>query len=118
MKTEQRKYRRYRMKEDEFILFHDGNVGRMCDLSIGGCSCKCMLTENTLKKPTNLSILYSDNRGRLTIESVPFTIVHGCLNNILPFTSTRMRKCGIKFGDISSSQKKQIELLISQYGET
>lgn len=117
MKTEQREHRRFRMKEDEFILFHDGNIGRVSSLSLGGCSCKCLVTDNIFNKPTKLSILHPYNGVKLLLENVSFAITHTCLNNNLPFTTTRMKKCGIKFEDISSSQKKQIESLISQYGE-
>ena len=116
MKTEHRKNKRFSISEDNFILFHDGNVGRMRNISLEGCSCTCLVTENILNKPTSLSILYNDNGGMLMLEKVPFTIVHSCFNNSVPFTTTKMKKCGVKFGDISSTQKKQIKSLIAQYG--
>lgn len=116
MKTERRKHPRYRMKE-EVMLFHDGNAGQVNNLSIGGCSCKCMVFENKLTRPTKLSIFCINGGDKVKLIDIPFDIVRNCINDFLPFTSSRTRKCGVKFGDIPSTQREQIALLISQHAK-
>ena len=117
MITEQRKHPRYRIKNDIVWLFHAGNIGRVKNISSGGCSCICMPKENTSYNPKTISILYSYRGKKLLLENITFGIVHHHYINIGPLSSMLTRNCGVKFEDISSSYNNQIELLISQCGE-
>ena len=117
MITEQRKHPRYRIKNDIVCLFHASNIGRVENISSGGCSCICMPKENASYNPKTISILYSYRGKKLLLENIPFGIAHHLQNDISPLSSILTRNCGIKFEDISSSYNNQIELLISQCGE-
>jgi len=61
-----------------------------------------------------LSIVTSD--GKVKIDDIPFKIVSDNKITHLP-NDTDLRRCGVKFEDISDSQKQQINQIIRKLSD-
>jgi hypothetical protein len=111
--TEQRKHKRYMVKERAFAVLGPESV-RLChliDISRGGLSFRYFAENEDMKDEiTELDILCGEE---FYLEKIPARAVSDWqLPPDLPFGSLGMRRRGMQFGELTSTQLEQIKHFI------
>ncbi|MCP4111101.1 MAG: PilZ domain-containing protein [Desulfobacteraceae bacterium] len=114
--TERRKYRRYRAIDGIITMlgFPSKIMGSILDMSHGGLSFQYIVDNEPPYESMELDILYTDKL--IYIDKVPFKAVFDI--DICDGTSSALfplRRCGVKFGELTNEQKGQLEHLILNY---
>lgn len=121
---EQRKLVRYKLNKSASVYLKQQRSFKLLrphtvkfaivDISLGGCRAQYVATEMYPYKHDLLSIVTKD--GKIKIEDIPFKIItdHKC--TCLP-DDTYLRRCGLKFGNLSDHHKQQLNYLIRDYSE-
>ena len=84
----------------------------LVDISLGGLRAQYVSSKMFSYKQNTLSIETDD--GVVKIEHIPFKIISDYKYTRLP-GNTYLRKCGIKFSDLSENHKLQVNKLIRDY---
>lgn len=112
--AERRKYRRFKVKHPAFVVFNTQptRLGEILEVSMNGLSFRYMVdSEELVNQSRELDILFGDDDFYL--DRLPFSTVSDRLsNNGLPFSTMIMRRRGVQFGEISETQKEQLEYFI------
>lgn len=112
-KTERREHQRYRVKEDALVISPEV-VGQITDISLGGMAFRYADKTNSSQLSEELDMFLSNDDFYL--DSVPFTTVSDrTLLTVSPYSSMAMRHCGVQFGQLSPSQKSQLEQFIESH---
>jgi len=85
------------------------------DISLGGCRAQYVAADMYPYKHDVLSIVTKD--GKIIIENIPFKIITDYKCTRLP-DDTYLRRCGLKFGNLSDRHKQQLNNLIRDYSES
>jgi c-di-GMP-binding flagellar brake protein YcgR len=119
---EQRKLVRYKLNTSISIVLEQPRLFNvlpphktkliLVDISLGGLRAQYASSEMFLYKQNTLSI-ETDN-GVIKIENIPFKIISDYKYTRLP-GNTYLRRCGIKFSDLSENHKRQLNKLIQNY---
>lgn len=91
-------------------------VGKLKDISMGGLSCQYLTDTEDIQKHQWLDIFTLDDK--IYMNRVPYTVVYntqvgGPEVGRIDSKVVKTRRCGVKFGDLSSLQKEQIKLLLA-----
>jgi len=119
---EQRKSVRYKPNTNISIVFEQPRLFKvlqphkikfmLIDISLGGLRAQYVSSDIFLYKNNVLSIETDD--GSVKIEHIPFTIISDDKHTRLP-RNTYLRRCGIKFSNLSKGHKRQLNQLIQNY---
>jgi hypothetical protein len=122
---EQRKSLRSKLKPGAFVYLkwprtfkllkpNNKRFAEILDISLTGLRAQYIATEMFKYEQDTLSIVTSD--GKVKIDDIPFKIVSDNKITHLP-NDTDLRRCGVKFEDISDSQKQQINQIIRKLSD-
>jgi c-di-GMP-binding flagellar brake protein YcgR len=102
---EKRKYQRYPAREGAIVAFkpHARLLGQMIDISLGGLAFRYIESEEQPDQSVELIILVAHHSFRL--DKVPFNTVcdHEIVDHIA-FSSIKMRRRSVEFGNLSETQ--------------
>jgi len=89
-------------------------LGQIIDISTGGLSFRYVASETRTYGSAELSILMTD--GSFCFEKVPFkTIWDSAMPREFSFGAITLRHCGVQFGNLTHSQRVDLEYFIRSY---
>ena len=115
-KAERRKYTRFRTRSGALIEVrsHQGKLGEIIDISKGGLAFRYIDIGDRPKGSFELDIILKESGFRL--EKVPArTISDFRATKHFPFSSTKTRRQGVEFGELTQKQSSQLEHFIRNY---
>lgn len=83
------------------------DVAQMTDISKTGLSFRCLIDGDKPQDYSNLDIFVSGSH--FTVDSIPFQTVWNSVLNGSAFSTILMRRCGVRFGDLSSEQTEKLD---------
>ena len=83
-------------------------LGHMIDIGLGGLSFRYVDTE--VEPPPSHELLILLNKPRFYLENLPYHTVTDCeLPNEFIFSAVPVRRMGVAFGELTTSQRNQLE---------
>lgn len=113
---ERREYTRFRTRDGALIELrsHRGKLGEIIDISKGGLAFRYIDIGERPKGFFEIDILLKETGFRL--EKVPAkTISDLRTTKYFPFSSTKTRRQGVQFGELTKKQISQLEHFIRNY---
>ena len=113
---ERRKYTRFRAKDGALIEVrsHRGRLGEIIDISKGGLAFRYIDIGDRPKGSFELDIFLKKTGFRL--EKVPAkTISDLKTRKYFPYSSTKTRRQGVQFGELTRNQLSKLEDFIKNY---
>ncbi|MBW1743056.1 MAG: PilZ domain-containing protein [Deltaproteobacteria bacterium] len=112
---EQRKHSRLQARDGAFVLLGPDStkLGRIIDISIGGLAFSHMARTRPSEDLVELDLFLIDTDYYLS--EVPFLTVWDVKTHENPFSSITMRRCGVQFGDLNSSQRTELNNFIQNH---
>lgn len=113
--VERRKHRRFEVQNDIPVILrsNDIKVGSVVDLSMGGLGFRYAGIEKPIGESGRLSILPANDSFYLyKIQCKP---VWDCRIGEDLYSSMSMRRCGVRFGELTPDQKAQLKYFIEQH---
>ena len=113
---ERRKHRRFKTHDSAFaaLSLQLALVGRIMDISSGGLGFRYVASKARSMESSKLSILLTD--GSFYFDKVPFkTIWDSPIPHEFSFGTITLRQCGLQFGQLTHSQKFDLEYFIRNY---
>jgi len=100
---EQRRHRRLQARDGAFVLLGPDStkLGRIIDISRSGLAFSHMART----RPSNDLLIDKD----FYLSEVPFQTVWDVKTHENPLSSITMRRCGVQFGDLNSSQQTELD---------
>lgn len=115
--TERRRERRFNLRDGSaYTLLHPpaNKIGGLIDISFSGLAFSYFSVDGKKQTPDRIDIL-SD--GDLVLENIPCeTVNEFAIPNEQPFSLITMRRCCVKFGNLTSDHVEQIQNLIDKHG--
>lgn len=113
---EKRKHKRFEVTGEAFVEFYKSRFfkfvkprlvkyGRIINISEGGLA--CTYVDHKMWSMDFNELTISDYNNEIKIDKVPFKILRDFSQSKLP-DSKYLRKCGIKFGELTSDQKSTL----------
>ncbi len=110
-KIERRRDPRFRIKDNIFVAVI-GRVGSLLDISTNGLSFAVDADEHFATGKTLYLDIFGENNS-FSMKDVPFQVASEVMvNPCSPFSIVIRRRYGVKFGDLSNTQKSQLEYFI------
>lgn len=109
-KVERRKNRRFHLQNIAFAVLRDdvSKVGQIMDISMSGLSFHYIMAGGNADRSCELDILLAYH-GMCT-EKIQFETVSDIeIENKSPFSPMLMRRCGVRFGELTDNQKSQLK---------
>ncbi|MEA2114538.1 MAG: hypothetical protein U9P36_04030 [Thermodesulfobacteriota bacterium] len=98
------------------VIRGDLNISLTCvrDMNVNGLGCEIKSGKKIKQRPVILDLI--SKRNRIILRSLPACIVF-TNETTLPKKDekTVWRRCGIKFGNLSTLQKRQLDIIIKKY---
>lgn len=115
MGGERRKYEHFEVPIGVFIVIgpHSTKVGRVIDVSPAGLAFRHVDRDEPLHGLCELDMFHIDNG--FCLKTVPFKTIWDFESNESPLSFMRTRESGVQFGELTHSQKFQLEYLIQNY---
>jgi len=113
--VERRNYQRFRAQEGAFAVLGDssGKIGQAIDVSKGGLAFHYMPGEESSSDFAELNIFLAENSFYL--RELPFQTVWDQEARKVPFSSIKVRRCGVQFGSLTNAQTSQLEHFIEHH---
>ncbi len=111
--SERREHTRFNAKAGAYTVFSRKSIipGRINDISMGGLSFSYVEGEEWYQESSQLDILFGD--ADFFLDSIPFeTVSDTIIENESPYSQIIMRRCGVRFGDLTTEQQTQLKLFI------
>jgi hypothetical protein len=109
--NDRRKDKRFQVKRFTFVKLcseSDEDMGQLLDISEGGLSLRYFVKDQNPSNFSHLSIVSSE--CDLAIDKIPFTVVSDTeLPNGFPLDPIIFRRCGVKFGQLTSKQLSELD---------
>ena len=114
METERRKFKRLLPRGLTFAVFrpHFSNLGKVKDISLGGLALEYVLNETQNKGSSEIDIFLTDDS--LYLRRIPSKIIYDRKIDE-EYRSMKKRRCGLQFGDLTSTKKYQLEYFLQKY---
>ena len=114
MATERRKFRRLLPRDLTFAVFrpHFSNLGKVKDISIGGLALEYVLKETQNAGSSEIDIFLTDDFFYL--RRIPSKTIYDREIDE-ESRSVKTMRCGLQFGDLTPTQKSQIEYFLQNY---
>jgi hypothetical protein len=103
--AEKRKYNRYMARDGAIVALnpHASILGQMIDISLGGLAFRYIETEKQPGQAVELIILVANRRFHL--DNIPFrTVTDIRITDNISFSSIKMRRRSVEFGNLSTDQ--------------
>jgi hypothetical protein len=113
--TDQRQYDRFQVPRTTFVALwpHYVKAGQVKDISMGGL---CFCHDVIRKSPDGLLALDIFLAGRaFYLYKVPFEMVWDLQQADETHTSANLRRCGLRFGELTPGQKLQLDYFIQTH---
>jgi len=113
---ERRKYTRFRAKDGALIELrsHRGRLGEIIDISKGGLAFRYIDIGDRPKGSIELDIFWKETGFRL--EKVPAKTVSDLkTTKYFPYSSTKTRRQGVQFGELTRNQISKLDDFIKNY---
>ncbi len=113
--VERRKHRRFQVYHGTYVAIGPpyGKVGQLIDISMGGLSFR-YVHEKEQTNGSYVNIFLTE--ANFHLEKVPIkTILDFELTDESPSSSTKTRRCGLQFHDLTHDQASQLEFFIQNY---
>ncbi len=115
--TERRRFKRRNPLDGSVAALNDDDyhlVGLIHDISEGGLAFRYIASSETPKKSSLLTIVLTSEN--FFLEQMPVTVLRDDLFSDEPALSfSLMRKCSVRFGDLSAQQQGDLHLFIEKY---
>ncbi|NVM21601.1 MAG: PilZ domain-containing protein [Desulfobacterales bacterium] len=113
--VERRKDKRFQVKEGALAVLrpHPAKLGQIIDISRGGLAFTYIAGEGKPTGSFELEIFFSDNGFHL--DKIQFETVSDFEIREVPFSSITMRRCGVRFGELTDNQVSQLEHFLRSY---
>jgi c-di-GMP-binding flagellar brake protein YcgR len=113
--VERRKHRRFEVQNDIPVILrsNDIKVGSVVDLSMGGLGFRYAGIEKPIGESGKLSIL-PDNDS-FYLYKIQCKSVWDCRTGKDLHSFIGMRRCGVRFGELTPDQKARLEYFIEQH---
>ena len=114
--VEERKHNRFKVQNGGFAALRPQFtvLGQIIDISRGGLTFRYVASEARTNGSAELNILMTD--GSFCFEKVAFkTIWDSAIPDEFSFGPITLRHCGVKFGELTHSQKVDLEYFIRFY---
>jgi len=117
IKAEKRKFNRFKVKDVSFALLKSASyeeLGEIIDISKGGLAVQCLVGKQRIKESVELDIILAGNG--FNIKQMPCkTISDFEITNKIYFSSLKMRRHSIKFGELDNHQISELDYFIRQH---
>jgi hypothetical protein len=113
--VEQRKHRRFSVREGTLIFNNSTDVGEIIDISMGGLSFKAPeMTEETTS-PFDVGILFGEDEyftGKVQCKKL---MCHGASEDSLFSSTEKGERYSVEFGELTPQQRLYLEHIIQSY---
>lgn len=117
IKVEKRKFKRFKVKDLSFALLKSSfyeELGEIIDISKGGLAFQYLVGENQIKESVELDIILAGNG--LHIKKLPCKTISAFeIINKIDFSSLKMKRHSIKFGELDNNQISELDYFIKQH---
>ncbi len=117
IEVENRKFNRFKVKDLSFALLKSASyeeLGEIVDISKGGLAFQYLVGEDRIKEPVELDIILAGNG--VHIKKIPCkTISDFEITNKVYFSSLKMGRHSIKFGELDNNQISELDYFIKQH---
>lgn len=110
---ERRNHKRFKVREGAIVV-HEGHFGQILDISVGGLACQCIGNKNFSEDPKVFDIFCANDLCKFKLKGVPIQMITNYINQLSPWNTALIRRCGVMFGDLTSSQRSHLEDFIHQ----
>ena len=123
MRIENRKFKRFVVKERGFVAFRPEftKLGRIIDISRGGLGCEYFVYKDFRdgdEEPLSSEIDIFLSNNTFYASRIPCSVAYDIeiARNETTFAGiTENRRCGVKFGKLREEQNRQLEVFIRNY---
>lgn len=114
-RVEQRKQKRFRVREGAFVILRPADIGvaQLVDISMDGLTLNYVTSGEPSIQPTQLEIFVTDDPFRLF--QVPCKTISDFVTYETYNKSISKRRRGIQFGKLAESQIAQLEYFIQNH---
>jgi len=117
VKVEKRKFTRFKLKDLAFALLKSDSyeeLGKIINISKGGLALQYLVEDNQIKEAVELDIVLANND--FYIKKLPCkTISDFEMINKIYFSSLKMKRHSIKFGELDNNQTSELDYFIEQH---
>jgi hypothetical protein len=115
VRLEGRKHKRFQVVGDAFVLLRPSYyaVGRIIDISMGGLTFDYMVAKEEPIHATALEIFLPD--GSFHSGNIPCQAIWDMITYESPLTSTKKKRCGVQFGQMTDAEEAQLEYFIDNH---
>jgi len=113
---DRRKHRRFPMHDIAFAVLrnHMSKVGQIMDISLGGLSFHYIVNGEAPNKSLELDILLA-YQG-ISVRKMRFNAISDIqIANKSPFSPLLMRRCGVRFGELTEKQESELKDFIHNH---
>ncbi len=116
---ERRQYRRFKAAKAAFVMLRPQwpNSTVLCqiiDISLSGLAFHCSSIPDKTIQPSEMDILMRPSHFHL--HKIPFRAIYDIQNfDKVPSEPNGMRRCGVKFGQLTQDQRSQLENFIRHH---
>lgn len=113
--VERRRQKLFRVLRTVFVAVrpHFDTVGRLIDIGMDGLAFAYLDIEKRPRKSLELDIFSKD--GDFYLQTIPCETISDLKAYESPFGPIIMRKCTVRFGDLTPDQKAQLEKFIQDH---
>jgi len=112
--VEQRKYRRFSVKEGTLVFNNTTDVGEIIDISMGGLSFTCPEMPDESTSSFDVDILFGEDEyytGKIQCNK----LMHHSASSDLFGSQEKGKRFSIEFGDLTPKQRLHLEHIIQSY---
>jgi hypothetical protein len=113
--VEQRKYRRFSVREGTLIFNTSTDVGEIIDISMGGLSFTSPEMPEETAEPFDVGILFGEDEyftGKVQCKKL---MCHGTPENSLFSSQEKGERYSVEFGELTPNQRLYLEHIIQSY---
>ena len=112
---ERRKHRRLQAKDCALVSLgaETRRMWHLIDISVGGLAFRYLYGIEEPKQFSELVLLTKE--ASFCLEKIPFTLVDDCEMNGRFLSKYTFRRCGVRFGKLTTKQSVQLQHFIARY---
>ncbi|MBW2174002.1 MAG: hypothetical protein JRF64_05045 [Deltaproteobacteria bacterium] len=113
--VERREHKRFPVTKDTFVALKPDyfKVGRIMNISMAGLAFSYMADGKPLSQSSGLDIFLVDRTFHL--RDVPFRRISDVESDRIPFSSAKMRRSGVQFGELTAYQSGRLKYFIENH---
>jgi hypothetical protein len=113
--VERRRHRRFQAPKDAFVALgpHYVKLGHMIDVSMDGLAFCYKAREEPSNRSFELDIFLP--RRVFYLQGMPFKTISDFQSDGIPFSSVRMRRMCVQFGDLTAYQSGRLKYFIKKH---